>query len=220
MLAMNNVAVTHLTGGAMLIVALLAMGQGCVPQGQALQAGEFVPAPLEENTNPVVQEEPMKIWEYQGQLPAERIENKQATIKTPKGDIVIEFFPDVAPITVSNFVYLAEGGYYDGLTFHRVEKSPSPFVIQGGDPAGNGTGGPGYNIPAEFNDIKHDRGVVAMARAMDPDSAGSQFYITLGPAYFLDNNYTVFGRVISGMEVVDQIAVGDVMTQVTVEAKQ
>lgn len=202
----------------MLVMALLAMGQGCVPQGQPLQAGPTVPP--EEDTPAVVQEESMQKWEYQGQLPAERIENKQATIKTAKGDIVIEFFPDVAPITVSNFVYLAEGGYYDGLTFHRVEKSPSPFVIQGGDPLGNGTGGPGYNIPAEFNDIKHDRGVVAMARAMDPDSAGSQFYITLGPAYFLDNNYTVFGRVISGMEVVDQIAVGDVMTQIIVEAKQ
>lgn len=177
----------------MLVVALLAMGAGCTPEAPS-----------------------MKTWEYQGQLPAERIEGKQATIKTDKGDIVIEFFPEKAPITVSNFVYLAEGGYYDGLTFHRREEG---FVIQGGDPSGDGTGGPGYHIPAEFNDIKHDRGIVAMARANDPDSAGSQFYITLAPAYFLDENYTVFGRVISGMDVVDQIMVGDVMKKVTIENK-
>ena len=154
---------------------------------------------------------------YQGQLPAERIENKQIRITTPKGDIVFELLPDVAPITVSNFVYLTEGGFYDGLNFHRREEN---FVIQGGDPLGNGMGGPGYSIPAEFNDLKHERGMVAMARSQDPNSAGSQFYITLGPAYFLDNNYTVFGRVLSGMEVVDQIKVGDVMTKVVVEDRK
>ena len=163
---------------------------------------------------------PTSTWTFQGELPADQIENKQIRITTPKGDIVFELLPDVAPITVSNFVYLTAGGYYDGLNFHRVEKSPTPFVIQGGDPSGDGTGGPGYSIPAEFNALKHERGMVAMARSNNPDSAGSQFYITLGPAYFLDNNYTVFGRVLEGMDVVDKIVVGDVMTKVTVEDKK
>jgi cyclophilin family peptidyl-prolyl cis-trans isomerase len=158
-----------------------------------------------------------KTWTFQGELPAEKIENKQVRVTTAKGDIVFELLPDVAPVTVSNFVYLTEGGYYDGLKFHRREEG---FVIQGGDPLGNGTGGPGYSIPAEFNEVKHDRGMVAMARSMDPDSAGSQFYITLGPAYFLDNNYTVFGRVLEGMEVADQIKVGDVMTKVVIEDRE
>jgi peptidyl-prolyl cis-trans isomerase B (cyclophilin B) len=134
------------------------------------------------------------------------------------GEITIEFFPDDAPKTVDNFVTLAKKGFYDGLTFHRVEPG---FVVQGGDPSGNGTGGPGYKIKAEFNKQKHDRGAVAMARSNDPDSAGSQFYITLGPAHFLDGKYTVFGKVTSGMDVVDKIKIGDKMKSVKiVEAAQ
>src|SRR4030095_8798460 len=110
---------------------------------------------------------------------------KQTAVITMEkgGEIAIEFFPDDAPKTVENFVTLAKKGFYDGLTFHRVEPG---FVVQGGDPKGNGTGGPGYTIKAEFNKQKHDRGAVAMARSQSPDSAGSQFYITLGPANFLD----------------------------------
>ena len=131
------------------------------------------------------------------------------------GEIAIEFFPADAPKTVENFVKLAGQGFYDGTTFHRVEPG---FVVQGGDPlsktlpAGDrrlGTGGPGHSVKAEFNKQKHDRGVVAMARSQDPDSAGSQFYVTLGPAHFLDGKYTVFGKVTSGMNVVDGIRVGD-----------
>jgi peptidyl-prolyl cis-trans isomerase B (cyclophilin B) len=131
------------------------------------------------------------------------------------GEIAIEFFPADAPKTVENFLKLAGQGFYDGTTFHRVEPG---FVVQGGDPlsktlpAGDrriGTGDPGYKIKAEFNKQKHDRGVVAMARSQDPDSAGSQFYITLGPAHFLDGKYTVFGKVTNGMNVVDTIRVGD-----------
>ncbi len=134
------------------------------------------------------------------------------------GEITIEFFPEDAPKTVENFVTLANKGFYDGLTFHRVEPG---FVVQGGDPKGNGTGGPGYNIKAEFNKQKHDRGAVAMARSQSPDSAGSQFYITLGPAHFLDGKYTVFGKVTSGMDVVDKIKIGDKMKSVKiVEAAQ
>jgi peptidyl-prolyl cis-trans isomerase B (cyclophilin B) len=148
---------------------------------------------------------------------------KTAVITLEKGgEIAIEFFPADAPKTVENFLKLAGQGFYDGTTFHRVEPG---FVVQGGDPlsktlpAGDrriGTGDPGYKIKAEFNKQKHDRGVVAMARAQDPDSAGSQFYITLGPAHFLDGKYTVFGRVTNGMNVVDGIRVGDKIKSIKV----
>lgn len=129
------------------------------------------------------------------------------------GEIRIEFFPGDAPKTVENFVTLAKKGFYDGLTFHRVVPG---FVVQGGDPSGNGTGGPGYKIKAEFNKQKHLRGSVAMARGADPDSAGSQFYITFGPQTQLDGQYTVFGRVVSGMEHVDKIKIGDKMKSVKI----
>ena len=129
------------------------------------------------------------------------------------GEIRIEFFPDDAPKTVENFVTLAKKKFYDGLAFHRVVPG---FVAQGGDPSGNGTGGPGYKIKAEFNKQKHLRGSLAMARAADPDSAGSQFYITFGPQPSLDSQYTVFGRVVSGMEHVDKIKVGDKMKSVKI----
>ena len=129
------------------------------------------------------------------------------------GEIRIEFFPVDAPKTVENFVTLAKKGFYDGLAFHRVVPG---FVAQGGDPKGDGTGGPGYKIKAEFNKQKHLRGSLAMARAADPDSAGSQFYITFGPQPSLDSQYTVFGRVVSGMEHVDKIKVGDKMKSVKI----
>ncbi|MBI3029806.1 MAG: peptidylprolyl isomerase [Candidatus Rokubacteria bacterium] len=140
---------------------------------------------------------------------------KQTAVVTLEkgGEIRIEFFPADAPKTVENFVTLAKKGFYDGLTFHRVVPG---FVAQGGDPNGNGTGGPGYKIKAEFNKQKHVRGAVAMARAADPDSAGSQFYITFGPQPSLDGQYTVFGRVVSGMEHVDKIKVGDKMKSVKI----
>lgn len=206
----------------LLALGILTFGAGCVNSGAPTSAVETKGSVAgAQDSSPT--DAPManaQKWSFQGQLPADQIENKQIRITTAKGDIVFELLPDVAPVTVSNFVYLTSGGFYDGLTFHRVEKDPQPFVIQGGDPLGNGMGGPGYSIPAEFNAVKHDRGMVAMARSMDPDSAGSQFYITLGPAYFLDNNYTVFGKVLEGMDVVDQIAVGDVMTKVVVEDKK
>ena len=128
-------------------------------------------------------------------------------------EIRLEFFPQDAPKTVENFVTLAKKGFYNGLTFHRVVPD---FVVQGGDPKGDGTGGPGHTIPAEFNKQKHVRGSVAMARSQHPDSAGSQFYITYGPTPHLDGNYTVFGKVTSGMEHVDRIKVGDRMKSVAI----
>jgi peptidyl-prolyl cis-trans isomerase B (cyclophilin B) len=137
-----------------------------------------------------------------------------AEITMEKGGVIkIEFFPEDAPKTVENFVTLAKKGFYDGLTFHRIEPG---FVIQGGDPKGDGTGGPGYKIKAEFNKNKHDRGAVAMARSSDPDSAGSQFYIVLAPAHFLDGKYTVFGKVVSGMNIVDNVKKGDKMKSVKI----
>jgi cyclophilin family peptidyl-prolyl cis-trans isomerase len=128
--------------------------------------------------------------------------------------IRIEFFPDDAPKTVENFVTLAKKGFYNGLSFHRVVPD---FVVQGGCPKGDGTGGPGYQIKAEFNKQKHLRGSVAMARSQHPDSAGSQFYITYGATPHLDNSYTVFGKVVEGMEHVDRIKQGDRMTSVAIE---
>jgi len=128
-------------------------------------------------------------------------------------EIRVEFFPEDAPRTVENFVTLTKKGFYNGLTFHRVVPS---FVVQGGDPKGNGTGGPGYTIKAEFNKRKHGRGALAMARSQHPDSAGSQFYITYGPQPHLDGNYTVFGQVTSGMEHVDRIKQGDRMKSVAI----
>jgi peptidyl-prolyl cis-trans isomerase B (cyclophilin B) len=135
-----------------------------------------------------------------------------AIIKTNFGDIHIELYPDVAPKTVENFKKLAKNGFYDESLFHRIVPG---FVIQGGDPesrnASNrskwGTGGPGWNVKAEFNKNSHSRGALSMARSRDPDSAGSQFFIVLKDSKFLDGQYTVFGRITAGMdEVVDKIA--------------
>jgi cyclophilin family peptidyl-prolyl cis-trans isomerase len=130
------------------------------------------------------------------------------------GQIQIELFPEDAPKTVESFLTLTQKGFYDGLTFHRIVPG---FVAQGGDPKGDGTGGPGYTLKAEFNKRKHVRGTVAMARSQRPDSAGSQFYICFAPAVHLDGNYTVFGQVVNGMEVVDGLKVGDRMKTVRVE---
>ena len=125
------------------------------------------------------------------------------------GTIKVELNKEVAPLTVDNFVKLVNKGFYDGLTFHRVIKG---FMIQGGCPKGNGTGGPGYSIKGEFaangvnNPLKHTRGVISMARAMDPNSAGSQFFIMHQDAPYLDGQYAAFGKVIEGIEVVDAVA--------------
>lgn len=146
-------------------------------------------------------------------------EQEVAVIETEKGTIVFKFYEEDAPKTVANFKKLANEKFYDGLTFHRVVKEPRPFVIQGGCPLGNGTGGPGYTIKAEFNKQKHLEGAVAMARSAHPDSAGSQFYICLAPQPFLDGQYTVFGQVIEGMDVVHQIAKDDKMLKVTIEKR-
>ena len=156
-------------------------------------------------------------------VPAMQIDvnkNYQATIQTSKGNIVVDLYPQDAPQHVNNFVFLARQGFYDGLTFHRVEPG---FVIQGGDPLGTGTGGPGYNIPPEIKRT-HPKGALAMARQGGPaqttPSSGSQFYITLAATPFLDGQYTVFGQTTAdSMPVVGQIQVGDKINTITVVEK-
>jgi peptidyl-prolyl cis-trans isomerase B (cyclophilin B) len=137
--------------------------------------------------------------------------NEVAIIKTSEGELTVEFWSDVAPKTVENFKKLAKEGFYDGTAFHRIIKG---FMIQGGDPNTKdpakedsyGTGGPGYQIPAEFNARSHQRGVLSMARSSDPNSAGSQFFVCDGDASFLDKKYTAFGKVIKGDDVLTKIA--------------
>ena len=136
------------------------------------------------------------------------MQNPIVTIETNQGIIKVELYPEIAPNTVNNFISLVKKGFYDGTIFHRVIPG---FMIQGGDPEGTGMGGPGYEIPGEFtangfqNDLKHDRGVLSMARSSNPDSAGSQFFIMVDPAPHLDGQYAAFGKVIEGMEVADAI---------------
>jgi peptidyl-prolyl cis-trans isomerase B (cyclophilin B) len=137
--------------------------------------------------------------------------NEVAVMKTSLGEMVIEFWPDVAPKTVENFKTLAKKGFYDGTCFHRIIKG---FMIQGGDPLTKdaskeamwGTGDPGYKVKAEFNAKPHVKGVLSMARSNDPDSAGSQFFVCHGPAPFLDRKYTAFGKLLKGEDVLDKIA--------------
>ncbi len=128
---------------------------------------------------------------------------KVAEIETSKGTLVLEFFPDIAPKHVENFISLAEKGFYDDLVFHRIIPG---FMIQGGCPKGDGTGGPGHKVKAEFNDRPHERGALSMARAGHPDSAGSQFFIVHAKAPHLDGQYTNFGQLLSGFTVLDAIA--------------
>ncbi len=150
------------------------------------------------------------------------------TIETEKGNIIIELYPEAAPATVANFAQLIESGFYNNVVFHRFVPG---FVIQGGDPQGTGSGGPGWSIPGEFQDPDlrekmpiHEKGVVAMARTQNPDSAGSQFYICLSsdPTRYahLNGSYTTFGKVIEGIEVVDALREGDVMKRVAIENYQ
>ena len=136
--------------------------------------------------------------------------NEVAVIKTSEGDMVVQFWTDAAPNTVENFKKLARQGFYDGTIFHRIVKE---FMIQGGDPNSKdpakedsyGQGGPGYNVKAEFNDHSHDRGVISMARGPDPNSAGSQFFICLAPVHRLDHQYTTFGQLLKGQDVLEKI---------------
>ncbi len=160
---------------------------------------------------------PTKKW---NNPPAMQIDPKKvylATVETDRGDIELELYPEHAPKTVNNFVFLAGEGFYDGVIFHRVIAN---FVIQGGDPTGTGTGGPGYKFEDEVkgNPLKHETGVISMANA-GPNTNGSQFFITHSPQPHLNGRHTVFGKVVEGMDVVHAIRQGDAMTTVTVREK-
>lgn len=150
---------------------------------------------------------------FPGVLPNDQILSKKAVIETDKGRIEIELFGDKAPKTVSNFIYLVDNAFYDNLTFHRVEPG---FVIQGGDPNGNGTGGPGYSFPDEEVMGDYVEGSVAMANS-GPDTNGSQFFICLDNLAELPKKYNLFGQVISGMEVVKSISIGDKIKTILIE---
>src|SRR5437773_7482473 len=148
--------------------------------------------------------------EKKAENPTMNASNEVAVIKTSEGDMVVQFWNDTAPNTIENFKKLALSGFYDGTIFHRIVKG---FMIQGGDPnskdpgkeSSYGEGGPGYKIKAEFNDHSHDRGVISMARSSDPDSAGSQFFICLAPVPRLDHQYTTFGKLIKGVDILEKI---------------
>jgi len=153
-------------------------------------------------------------------VPVMQIDTKKtylATIETNKGTVEIELYPEYAPRTVNNFVFLAKENFYDGVVFHRVIQN---FMVQGGDPTGTGRGGPGYKFGDEFsgNPLKNGTGVISMANA-GPNTNGSQFFITHAPQPHLDGKHTVFGKVTNGMEVVNAIAQGDVMNSVTISEK-
>ncbi|MDH4132346.1 MAG: peptidylprolyl isomerase [Gemmatimonadota bacterium] len=157
---------------------------------------------------------PAKQYDAPPALQIETDRSYRISIETDKGTIELELFPQHAPKTVNNFVFLAQDGFYDGVTFHRVI---SNFMIQGGDPTGSGRGGPGYRFEDEFNGnpLRHERGVISMANA-GPGTNGSQFFITHGPQPHLDGKHTVFGKVTKGIDVVDAIEQGDTMVKVTV----
>lgn len=145
---------------------------------------------------------------------SDNLSDGKATIKTVHGNIVFKFYPKHAPNTTTRIIQLIQKGFYDGLNFHRVVPN---FVIQGGDPLGNGTGGSGQNLKAEFNSLQHVKGTVAMARSQNPDSADSQFYIALNTLKNLDGKYTIFGQVIEGIEIIEKVQKGDKMLSVSFE---
>lgn len=204
----------------LLFVALVAVViAGCTQEAKNDAADNNAGAPTENQSTKEAQLESTGPKTFESISDAAEL---AAVIETEKGSIVFEFYADKAPSTIANFITLARQSFYDGTTFHRYEPG---FVIQGGDPntktsqGAPGTGDPGYKIKAEFNDVKHVEGTVAMARSQAPDSAGSQFYITLAPAPFLDGQYTVFGQVIKGIDVVQQVRAGDVMKSVKIVKK-
>lgn len=227
---MNRRTVLVVVALAVLLAAgfLIARSLGGAPVSESDQMHAnaklpSAPPPTESTTEEVsvFEEETMHI------SPVQVVGTETVVMETSKGTIALELYPDDAPNTVACFIELADGGFYNGLKFHRVVPN---FVAQGGDPltrdlsvqdiragiGGAGTGGPGWNQKAEFNARKHETGTLAMARSREVDSAGSQFYICLAPQPSLDGQYTVFGQVTEGMDVVMAIEIGDVIESVTI----
>jgi peptidyl-prolyl cis-trans isomerase B (cyclophilin B) len=208
-------------GGALILVAAAVIWFAGGPRGAISETP--APSATEEETSsmPENPSERNGMYDAPPEMEIDPAKTYLGTIATEKGHIVVELDPGAAPETVNNFVFLARGGFYDNLTFHRVVPD---FVIQGGDPLGSGTGGPGYTVPAEI-DLEHVKGAVAMARRSDdvnPEraSSGSQFYITLEATPHLDGAYTVFGEVVEGMDVVESIAQGDVIESITISEER
>lgn len=208
---------------ALAAMAFILLGAGCASGSAVTENGSASTAPPASSSGTAAPAAPRaansftptampKTYAFPGVLPENQIAGRQIRVVTEKGIILFELFDKEAPKAVSNFVYLAKAGFYDGLAFHRVEPG---FVIQGGDPNGNGTGGPGYVFEDEPVSRPYERGIVAMANR-GPDTNGSQFFIMLEDAP-LPPNYTIFGRVTKGMDVVDAIRVGDRMASVQVE---
>jgi peptidyl-prolyl cis-trans isomerase B (cyclophilin B) len=139
-----------------------------------------------------------------------------ATIETEEGDLVLELFATDVPMTVNNFVFLARDGFYDDLTFHRVVREPSPFVVQGGCPIGDGTGNPGYRFDDEITEHTHVTGALSMANSGE-NTNGCQFFITLAPQHHLDGKHSVFGQLIEGMDVLDRLEQGAVIIRITID---
>ena len=199
---------------ALLTLIILAVIAAC---------GQQVASPSKTEARPLTAVPAAQRANYFKTPPSMTIDAKKtyvATITTSKGNLVVSLDANAAPQTVNNFVFLANQGFYDGLTFHRVEPG---FVIQGGDPLGTGGGGPGYTVPAEIK-LPHVEGAIAMARTSDQvnpkrESSGSQFYITLAPTPFLDGAYTAFGKVTQGMDVVKKIAKGDVIQKIVISGQ-
>jgi len=205
----NKINRLIIAGALFLCLMGIAVVAGCTTSSEGTQETVQIDEEVPES---VKQQNANKTTEY---------DNRVVVIETDKGTIKFKFYPIDAPGTVENFVKLTNEGFYNGTKFHRVEPG---FVIQGGDPNSkdgdpnnDGQGGPGYTIPAEFNEQRHVDGTVAMARSSDPDSAGSQFYICLGDQPNLNGKYTVFGQVTEGLDVVHKIEKNDIMKKVYIE---
>jgi cyclophilin family peptidyl-prolyl cis-trans isomerase len=213
----------HRTKFILLTVVLLLFVVGC---GSTPTPAAPEPAPVEDaadstNQGNVADLPAAERADYYSAKPEVTIDtgkSYRAIIQTDSGDIVVSLDAAASPEHVNNFIFLSNEGFYDGLTFHRVEPG---FVIQGGDPLGVGNGGPGYTVPGEF-ELTHGEGALAMARLPDQvnpnrESSGSQFYITLAPTPFLDGQYSVFGQVEAGMDVVKSIEIGDTINKIVIE---
>jgi cyclophilin family peptidyl-prolyl cis-trans isomerase len=208
-----------LAAASALVLAFAACGDDEGTEPTATPRGTATPGPATTNTPGAKQ------YATPPAMAIDRQKSYVAVLETDKGVIKIRLMPDIAPQTVNSFVFLAREGYFDGVTFHRVLPG---FVAQGGDPTGTGRGGPGYNLPDEFSDIPIDKGIVAMANTGQPNSGGSQFFITYSRQERLDGGYTVFGEVIEGMDVAESLTPrdpdrnpnappGDRMIKVTIE---
>jgi len=198
--------------GISTILCILGSEAGPEVDKQILKDGEFgIPRTVwEDSTKP---EDRVKLALTLKDKKIKLTGDEKATVETNKGVIVLKLYSDDAPNTVSNFIRLAESGFYDGLIWHRYEEG---FVIQGGDPTGTGRGSSGYNIPFEDNTKTHIMGAMGMARGPDKNSASCQFYICIEPAHFLDGNYCVFGETIEGMQAVEQLRAGDTIIKVSI----